>query len=64
MKFGNIKLEINDIEHGKKLYKVSWKEDEGVLTKDFAQVEMAVEKHIKGIWGKLKWRRWKHNEIS
>lgn len=65
--FGNIKITISEIKKigkpSQTVYDVSWGEG-GILTKDFTEVEKAVEKHIKGIWGKLKWRRWKHNEIS
>lgn len=62
--FGNIKIIIGEIKKiGKPpqtVYDVSWGES-GLLTKDFTEVEKAVEKHIKGFWAKWKWRRWEQS---
>lgn len=62
--FGNIKIIIGEIKKigkpSQTVYDVSWGEG-GILTKDFAEVEKTVEKHIRGFWAKWKWRRWKQS---
>ena len=65
--FGNVKITVSEIKKiGKQsqtVYDVSWGES-GILTKDFTEVEKAVEKHIRGFWAKWKWRRWGQSLIK